>query len=300
MGESNNSFIQRLTAAFVSASAVFLAILGVVALPRLFQETVGYIAIFSAAANALDTVGGSLAIIIVVIFVIAYPVERWLVKPTTAAWMASLIYVGVFAVLTFISACFIPLSHYPEMWAIVFAIGCAVAGVVAAFARLLYPLVSRAPKTTRVIALVLLFAGLLGPVIPYQPSNAPVGVGIFPGLVQGELGRGTMMLDARGVYASGYYDPAANIDPAKKYELSFTCLKPRKPFVFQAEIRNGIIGNQFLKHDFTCESTAVQHFQVEFGKRHFDPWVGLWAVTQSGGHWAPDAWVILAPVGVIK
>ena len=301
MGETNNSFIQRLTAAFVAASTVFLVILGVVALPSLFRDANGLMGTFTAAANALDTVALCLAIIVVVLFVIAYPVERWLVRETTAAWKASLLYLLVFAGLTFVAACFIPLSHYPDMWGVVFAIGFAVGGVVAAISRLFYPLLLKVPRTSRVVAIIFLVAGLLGPAVPYQSSNAPIGVGIFPQLVQGELGRGTMNLNSRdGVYGSDYYDPAISIDPSTKYELSFSCLKPRKPFVFEAEIRNGISGDQFMKHEFTCKSTQIQRVPVDFGKRHFDPSVLLFNVTQSGGGWAPDAWVILAPLGAAK
>ena len=301
MGETSKSFMQRLTAAFVAASTVFLVILGVVAVPRLVAQTNGVIGTFTAVANALDTVALCLAIIVVVLFVIAYPVERWLVKTATAAWKASLIYLLVFAGLTVVAACFVPFSHYPNIWASVFAIGFAVGGVVAAISRLVYPLFLKVPRTSRVIGIVLLLAGLLGPAIPNQSNNAPIGVGVFPQLVQGELGRGTMMLNSRdGVYGSDFYDPAINIDPTKKYELSFSCNKPRKPFDFQAEVRKGISGSLFFKHKFTCTAAQIQHVPVDFGKNHFDPSVLLFNETQSGGGWAPDAWAILAPVGAVR
>lgn len=300
MGETNKSFMQRFTAAFVAASTVFLVILGVVGLPRLLEGISGPLSVWNAIANALDTVALCLAIIVVVLFVVAYPVERWLVKPTTAAWKASLLYLLVFAGLTILAACTIPLSHYPNVWPIVLAIGFVVAGVVAAVARLLYPLLLKSSKTSKVLAIVILIGGLLGPLIPPQELSAPIGAGIFPALIPGELGRGTMNLNSAGVYGSDHYDPQINIDPSKKYELSFSCLVTKKPMVFQAFIRSGITGKQFFEHDFTCNTTDVQHVPVDFGNRHFDPSVLLFNKTDTGGNWAPDAWAILAPVGAVR
>lgn len=295
------NFLRRLSAAFVSASLVFLAIFLSFTLPQLVKSSVGSPALVNNLTNGLDFLAVCLAIIFVAMFVIAYPAERWLIKNRPSAEAAVL-----YALIMFL----IGLACWLFGWAsqnsqsinlAIFAIMSWVGGVVAFVARLLYPQFLKLPKTTYLLAIALVITGLLGPAIPTVTKNAPVGVGIFPKLAPGELARGTWNLNPEnGSMGTYFYNPNLPIDPTKKYELSFACIPSRKPLAYTALIRNDKNHKQFVKHNFKCFGPKTIHFAVDFGARNFDPQVMLYPTDSLTSGKAFDAWAILAPVGAVE
>jgi len=295
------SFMRRLSAAFVSSSLVFLAIFLSFTLPPLVKSSQGSVALVGNLTSGLDFLAICLAIIFVAMFVIAYPVERWLIKSRSSAEAAVL-----YALIMFL----IGIACWLIAWAIkyslstdlaVIAIMSWVGGAVAFVARLLYPQFLKVPKTTYVLAISLVITALLGPAIPPVTKNAPVGVGIFPDLAPGELARGTWNLNPEnGSMGTYFYNPNLPIDPKKKYELSFACITPRKPLAYTALIRNDKNMKQFVKHNFKCFGPKTIHFAVDFGGRNFDPQVMLYPTDSRQSGKAFDAWAILAPVGAVK
>ena len=295
------SFMRRLSAAFVSSSLVFLAIFLSFTLPQLVKSSVGTLALVNNLTNGLDFLAICLAIVFVAMFVIAYPIERWLGKTRssleTAAWYAVILF-GL-GIMFWASAFLFP---YPQSTlGAALAIGSLVGAAVAFVARLLYPLFLKIPKTTYFLSIALVITALLGPAIPRVTQNAPVGAGIFPDLAPGELARGTWNLDPEnGSMGTYFYNPNLPIDPTKKYELSFACITPRKPLAYTALIRNDKNLKQFVKHNFKCFGPKTIHFAVDFGGRNFDPQVMLYPADSSTSGKASDAWAILAPVGAVK
>jgi hypothetical protein len=296
-----HNFMRRLSAAFASAGLVFVAILLAVTLPLLLPRSNGALGLVGNLTNGLDFLAGCLAIVLATMFVIAYPVERWLVKkrkPVEAAALYALLLFGI-GFLPYFTMWAFP---YPESTLVAtIGIGFWVGSAVAFIARLLYPLFYRAEKTSYVLAISLVITALLGPAIPTVVQNAPVGAGIFPELAKGELARGTWNLNPKtGVSSTQFYNPAKPIDPTKKYELSFACLTPRKPLSYTALIRNDKNLKQFVKHNFKCFGPKTIHFAVDFGGRNFDPQVMLYPSDSRTSGKALDAWAILAPVGAVK
>ena len=295
------SFMRRLSAAFVSSSLVFLGFFLSFTLPQLVMSSVGSPALVSNLTNGLDFLAICLTIVFVAMFVIAYPIERWLIK-NRSFYQAAVLHALILFLIGL--ACWLiawaPKNSLSTTLAIV-GIMCLVGGVVAFVARLLYPQFLKIPKTTYVLAVALVITALLGPTIPPVTKKAPVGVGIFPDLAPGELARGTWNLDpGNGSMGTYFHDPNIPIDPNKKYELSFACITPRKPLAYTALIRNDKNHKQFVKHNFECFGPKTIHFALDFGGRNFDPQVMLYPADAITSGKAADAWAILAPVGAVK
>jgi hypothetical protein len=298
LSEEKPSFFDRVAGAFTAASLAFLPGFVIFGSTPVFS---GHVHPLSWLDQVSSTVGLCLAIILAAVFVIAYPVERWLAKTRstleTAAWYALILF-GL-GVLFWAFAWSIP---YPQSTlGAALAIGSLVGAAVAFVARLLYPQFLKIPRTTYFLSIALVITALLGPAIPTVTKNAPVGAGIFPDLATGELARGTWNLNPEnGSMGTYFYNPHLPIDQNKKYELSFACITPRKPLAYTALIRNDKNLKQFVKHNFKCFGPKTIHFAVDFGGRNFDPQVMLYPADSSTSGKASDAWAILAPVGAVK
>ena len=98
MSDSQPSFLARLSGAFAISSALFFPVLLWIGISGAAQQrqldTLNHTLVW--AVNGLDAITFSVALILAVIFVIAYPVERWLIKPSQSKWRAASTYVLVF------------------------------------------------------------------------------------------------------------------------------------------------------------------------------------------------------------
>jgi hypothetical protein len=288
------SFIHRLAAAFAISGTLSLALLCAVAFPRLFRDNNGPLDFWGQVVNGFDALAVCLAIAAIAIFLVAFPVERWLVKPATGRIMAAGYYALAFGALAGVGIALTVANRFAGYLPITLASASVVGGLVAIIGRLLYPSLVRFKKTAYGASVVLIVLGLLGPALPQAEQNAVVGQGIFPDILAGEVARGTYNTNHRtGVMGTGFYEPGS-VTRGRNYVLKFGCVNTKKPLVYTADIQNAATYSQAFETEFVCQGATTHEVAVRFSS-NFKPRVMLYPKVDTYGHYTPDAYAILVP-----
>ena len=288
------SFIHRLATAFAISGTLSLALLCAIAFPRLVRDNNGPLDFWGQVINGLDVLAGFLLIVAIAIFLVAFPVERWLVKPTNGRLRAAAYYALVFALLAGIGIAITVSFRSVGFWPIVLAYASVVGGVVAIIGRVLYPSLLRFKKTAYGTSAVLVVLAILGPALPMTEQNAVVGQGIFPDIMTGEVARGTYNTNhSSGIMGTGFYEPGS-VTKGTKYVLKFGCARAKKDLTYTADIQNASHYSQVFTTEFVCHDGSSKAVPVTFSS-NFKPRVMLYPKVDTGGHYTPDAYAILVP-----
>lgn len=304
MSEAKPKFIDQVAGAFALSAMVFTIGLLVFAQPwdtdKAFSFGNNPGAWF---LNSLDFFAIGVGIILVNIFAVAYPVERFWIKEKTKSYVAAAKYLLVYTVLCVIAILAFGISPYSlaALLPYIFALG----GVVAGISRLAYPFTKQFTLANRAISIVVSAAALVGLATPPITAGAAAGTGFFPATMSGEIARGTFEVDETNG-SSGTQNTNGTFDPAKntaKYSVYFACSEPAKQ-KYAILIRSADYSANFEDIKVACETSAVQEITVNLGntKTEINVLVGPYADTENefignenGKSSHPDAYAIIAP-----
>lgn len=312
MTKTDPGFVARLSGAFAISSALFLPVM----LFSSVSDAINRGHLDSADStlawilNGLDFFAICIGVILVTIFLVAYPVERWLVKPNQSALRAASTYVLVFAllmgigVLWAIAKAFIWRQGPTDFTGIVIAYGSFVALLVAFFARLLYPITVRFKRTNLVISVALIAVSVVGFVTPTITATASVNTGFYPEKLIGEIARGTYEIDETNgsggtESTNGTFVPTENSSQAGVF---FACSEPDSQ-AYQILVRSADYTRSFADIQVTCTTTEPTLYKVNLGSTSVDVNVIVTGVASAGHEFVgnsngvsshPDAYAILA------
>ena len=221
MSEEKPSFFDRVAGAFTAASLAFLPGFVIAGSTGVFS---GHVHPLSWLDQVSSTVGLLLGIILAAVFVIAYPVERWLVKPGQSVWRMGGIYVAVI----FIFGTLIVLASTigGGYWGIIFMFATPVAAITAFAGRIIYSRIAKNLKTNRAIAVVLALLIALPIALPDFRQMSYKTSDFYPDVQAGEISRGTW--DVNEVDGSaGTHSSNTGLEPAKnvEYVILWDCEK---------------------------------------------------------------------------
>lgn len=253
--------------------------------------------------NSLDFYAISVGIILVNIFAVAYPIERFWNKPTTKSYVAAAKYLLTYMLLCAVSVLAFGISPYSlaALLPYVFALG----GIVAVISRLAYPFTKKYTIANRVVSIVVAVAALAGLSTPAITAGAAAGSGFFPATMTGEIARGTFEVDETNG-SSGTQHTNGAFDPAKQtgdYSVYFACSDPANQ-KYEILIRSADYSAHYEDIKVTCDSPAVQEIRVDLGrfKTDVNVLVGPYADSENefignenGKSSHSDAYAIIAP-----
>lgn len=295
----SGGFWHRVITALVSATIAFTPFyiwsLGV-ASTSLFNHEIFWVTFI----NSLDTFAICEAVILVAIFVIAYPVERFLVKPGQRALKAAGTYalIGVIISAGFLLATrsLIDSSNYG------LAIGFFVAifGTATAFiGRLIYSVFFRLKGTVLTLTAIIALLVAIGILVQPIQASSPQADDFYPETFPQEVVRATNDVDentgASGTnitLGSGVYDP--NLD----YTVTFRCKEANKA-QYNVLIREQENLTTLSSTTITCSSTNIDSSPIDLGKNPLKVTMILEPLGTSGNlngvSSYPDTWAVLAP-----
>lgn len=180
-------FFDRVAGAFTAASIAFLPGFVLLGAAGGFSGDVHPL-------SWLDHVSGTvsliLAIILAAVFVIAYPVERWLVKPGQSVWRMGGIYVAfifIFGALLFAGS----MASGVGLGAAVLIFATPIAALTAYAGRVIYSRTAKFLKTNRAIAILLALLIALPIALPDFSQMSYKASDFYPDVQPGEIARGT-------------------------------------------------------------------------------------------------------------
>jgi len=184
------SFFDRVAAAFTAAAVAFLPGWILIGAAGGFNGFSGHVHPLAWLDQVSEIVGIILAIILAAVFVIAYPVERWLVKPGQSVWRMG----GTYVVVIFIVGALLFALSLPsgfDYWFFVLIFATPIAAITAFTGRVIYSRTAKYLKANRAISIVLALLIALPLALPdfkhmsYQVSD------FYPDIQPGEIARGT-------------------------------------------------------------------------------------------------------------
>lgn len=311
-------FIDRVATAFVAASAAFIPGFVIAAVGGLNPSSRD-VHPLAALARSLDSVGWCLAIIFISIFVFAFPVERWIVKPEHNRWVASTKYLIVFGAITavslvvgFVRTVFAgpqpEFTSYSYLWTAL-SVAAPVAGVTAFLGRAIYPSFLRARKTMLALASALLVLMMIALAVPrfddYSPvyeANSPNS--FYPPKLAEELARGTWDVNEETLAAGTHQTPSGlRSDPTLNYRLTWACRHVNdQDFTILGHPIDS--GKSLFELNVTCDSNKPKFIQVDLGDQAVLVELLIYPadhesiVAENGDqidYVSTDAFVILAP-----
>lgn len=215
-------FFDRVAGAFTAASLAFLP--GFVLLSSAGGFS-GHVHPLSWLSQVTVTVGFILAIILAAVFVIAYPVERWLVKPGHSVWRVGGIYVAVifiFGALLFAGS--LPFGVF--YWGLILIYATPIAAITALFGRVIYFRTAKNLKTNRAIAAFLAFLVVLPIVLPDFRQMSYKTSDFYPEVQPGEIARGTWDVnEADGSAGTHFSNTGLQTSENVDYAILWDCLK---------------------------------------------------------------------------
>jgi hypothetical protein len=215
-------FFDRVAGAFTAASLAFLP--GFVLLSAAGGFS-GNVHPLSWLDQVSATVGFILAIILAAVFVIAYPVERWLVKPGQSVWRMGLIYVAVifiFGALLFAASLPFDVGYF----GLVLIYVTPIAAITAFAGRVIYSRTAKNLKTNRVIAVLLAFLVVLPIVLPDFRLMSYKASDFYPDVLSGEIARGTWDVnEADGSAGTHFSNTGLQTSENVKYVILWDCLQ---------------------------------------------------------------------------
>lgn len=221
-------FVSDLITAFTVSALIYAVPYWVVYLNAAGKGYDHYLNYFAVFLNGLRGWTVSLVAIAIAMFLIAYPIETFLVrqkrqsKPLQAA-VTFLLTMFAAAVICIILGFLLRGQMLALYVATVFFI---VGGIVAFFARLLYPHAKKVPSLVTITCAVFALGAILGVVIPNQSIHGTDAMSFVPDRRPGELSRAVLIqgespsTDAMKNFSSN--QPSVN---GKKYDLVFGCRK---------------------------------------------------------------------------
>lgn len=221
MSEEKPLFFDRVAGAFTAASAAFLPGFVLLGSTSVFS---GHVHPLSWLDQVSSTVGLILAIILAAVFFIAYPVERWLIKPEQSIWRMGGIYVAVIFVFgTLLTAASSIGGGY---WGIIVALATPIAAITAFAGRMIYSRIAKNLKTNRVIAVALVLLIAIPIALPDFRQMSYKTSDFYPDVQSGEIARGTWDVnEADG--SAGTHFSKTGIEPAEnvEYVIVWDCEK---------------------------------------------------------------------------
>ena len=311
MSDSQPSFLSRLSGAFAISSALFFPVLLWIGISGAAQQrqldTLNHTLVW--AVNGLDAITFSVALILAVIFVIAYPVERWLIKPSQSKWRAASTYVLVFSGILLLGLVWGVLRAWvfrpivTDFTGIIVAYAAFVAGIVAFFARVLYPSIVKFKKTNHTISALLIALAIAGAATPTITANASVGEGFYPKTLTGEIARGTYEIneaDGSGGTQSnnGTFVPNGEANDDGIY---FACSEPASQ-KYQIIVRTADYAKTYADFTVVCKTTNPTYYFINLGSEKAEVNVLVAGVANSENDFVgsidgksshPDAYAIL-------
>ena len=223
MSEPNPRFFDRVAGAFTAASIAFL--------PGFFLMNTsggfsGDVHPLSRLGQVSDSIGLVLAIILASIFLIAYPVERWLVKPNFSIWRISgtyALFIGILGLVLFTLSVLLGMGTYSA----VIVLASPIAAITAVAGRAIYAQTKKYHKTNRIAAIFLMFLIGVAIALPDYSKMAFRVSDFYPVAQTGEIARGTWDVNETDGSAGTHFSntglkPAAGID----YVVLWDCEKP--------------------------------------------------------------------------
>ena len=221
MSAEQPKFLDRVSGAFTAASLAFLPGFVIFGSTRVFS---GHVHPLSWLDQVSSTFGVLLAIILAAVFVIAYPVERWLIKPGQSVWRKGGIYVAVIFIIGILLSA--ASSFGGGYLGIILLFATPVAAITAFAGRIIYSRIARNLKTNRVIAVVLALLIALPIALPDFMQMSYKTSDFYPDVQAGEISRGTW--DVNEVDGSaGTHSSNTGLKPSKnvKYVILWDCEK---------------------------------------------------------------------------
>lgn len=223
MSDVNPKFVDRVAGAFTASSIAFLPGFFLMNMSGGFS---GHVHPFSRLGQVTDSVGLILGIILTSIFLIAYPVERWLVKPEqriwriigTYSWFIGLVGLGLI-ILSF-------LFNWGTYSAVIF-IATPIAVITSAVGRALYIHTKTFIKTNRIVASLLVFLIAAAIALPDFSQMSYRVSDFYPVTQPGEISRGTWDVNETDGSAGTHFErsglrPVDGVD----YTIKWDCQKP--------------------------------------------------------------------------
>jgi hypothetical protein len=213
MSESKPLFFDRVAGAFTAASIAFLPGFLLMNSSGGFS---GHVHPLSWLDQVSGTVGIILAIILAAIFLIAYPVERWLVKPGQSVWRIASIY--VFFILIFGTLLFAGfMASGVGLLAVVLLYATPIAALTAFAGRVIYFRTSKYLKTNRVLGVLLVLLMALPLALPDFSRMSYKASDFYPDVQPGEISRGTWDVNETNGSAGSHFSntglrTAENVD----------------------------------------------------------------------------------------
>lgn len=225
MSEVKPSFFDRVAAAFTAASLAFLPGWVLIAAAGGFNSFSGNVHPLSWLDQATEIVGLVLAIILSAVFVIAYPVERWLIKPGQSVWRMGGIYVAViliFGALLFAVSALFGFVY----WSLVLIYAAPIAALTALAGRLIYSRTAKYLKANRAIALLLALLIALPFAIPDFRQMSYRTSDFYLDTQPGEIARGTWdVYEVDGSAGSHFSNTGLEIAENVEYVVLWDCEK---------------------------------------------------------------------------
>ncbi len=311
MSDSQPSFLARLSGAFAISSALFFPVLLWIGISGAIQQgqldTLNHTLVW--AVNSLDAITFSVALILVVIFVIAYPVERWLIRPSQSKWRAASTYVLVFTFVSIAGMAWALLRIYvfqtrtTEIIGAIVAYAAFVAGIVAFFARVLYPSIVKFKKTNLTISALLIALAIAGAATPTITANASVGEGFYPKTLTGEIARGTYEINEADGSGGTQSNNGTFVPNGEAYDdgVYFACSEPASQ-KYQIIVRTADYAKTFADFTVVCKTTNPVYSKINLGSEMAEVNVLVAGVANSendfvgtvnGKSTHPDAYAIL-------
>lgn len=222
MSANKPLFFDRVAGAFTAASIAFLP--GFV-LMNSSGGFSGHIHPLSWLDQVSGTVGIILAIILTAIFLIAYPVERWLVKPGQSVWRIAALYVVFILIFgTLLFAGF--MASGVGLIAVVLIYATPIAAITAFASRLIYSQTAKYIRTNRVLAVLLALLMVLPLALPDFSQMSYKASAFYPDMQPGEISRGTWDVNETDGSAGSHFSntglhAAENVD----YIILWDCEK---------------------------------------------------------------------------
>lgn len=217
-------FFDRVAGAFTAATIAFLpGFFLVIFKTNNFSGNVHPLSWLDETSSA---VGFYLAILLAAVFLVAYPVERWLAKPSQSAWQIGGTYALFFGILGLLLA-IASLLLGDFSYTVIAMFGAPIAAITAFFGRAIYSYTTKFKATNRIVAVVLALLIAFPLALPDFSKMSYQASDFYPDTFDGEISRGTWDVNEIDNSAGSHFSETG-LKPAKgiEYLVHWDCEKP--------------------------------------------------------------------------
>ena len=252
--------------------------------------------------NSLDTFAACELFMVVVIFVVAYPVERFINRERYSAFRnaATYAFIGIILMGIFFAITMLRLGGNFDYTPVIGLYVTAISTITAFVARLIYPWMLRLRRTTLGLTIVIAALAVAGPAVPTIQRSSPQPDSFYPKTYPSEAARATWDVDENtGAAATNHSDGIADYDPNKSYAIWYQCkFASKRELTFYIRKRNEYGDLATLKG--SCSTVQIQSIDVELGKDKMAVTMLLDPSSEGGANingvnTDADAWAVLAP-----